>query len=430
MKNIFAAILIIFVLGGCSWKKEEKKVENSLIPLKLIGKNDLEYLGAFRLPDGTSDTKTWEWGGTSMTYFPEGDPEGQSDGYPGSIYGAGHAWEHQVSEISIPVPIISNSKNPLELNTATTLRQFTDILNVSDLEIPRTGLQYLPLQKNQNGGKVYFCIGEHMQEGEKRGSHGMFNPDLSNPEKKGLWRIDNLLNYVTTDYMFEIPKNWADKYVGGKYLATGRFRDGGQGAMGPSLIAIAPWENGSTPANNAVLDAKTLLLYENVYLDKPHIMNEYHHSDEWSGGLWLTKGDKAAVLFIGTKGIGECWYGFSNGVKWEEPYPDVPEYPHDDRGWWSTEFRAYFIFYDPDDFASVSNGEMKSYEPQPYLMLDMGENIFNGNFKTYETDHGNEQVQRKYRFGGCSFDRGNGIIYVFELFADGDKPLVHIWKIK
>ena len=94
------------------------------------------------------------------------------------------------------------------------------------------------------------------------------------------------------------------------------------------------------------------------------------------------------------------------------------------------EWRAYFIFYDPSDLAKVAKGEMESYEPQPYLMLDMGEYLFNGNFKNYETDHGDEQVQRKYRFGGCSFDREHGILYVFELFADGDKPLVHAWKIK
>ena len=61
-----------------------------LIPLVLLASiqeevdhhiqpEDLIYVGAFKLPD---------------------------DGYPGSIFATGHAWEHQVSEISIRVWIV------------------------------------------------------------------------------------------------------------------------------------------------------------------------------------------------------------------------------------------------------------------------------------------------------------------------------------
>ena len=430
MKKFILIFLSLVLLFSCTKDDGSNNDDSGSIPTGIIGESDLEYLGAFRLPDGISDTKSWEWGGTSMTYFPGGDPDGPNDGYQGSIFGGGHEWEHQIAEVDIPVPVISQSKNLSDLNRATFIQSFRDILNVGNLEMPRTGIQYLSAQTGQSEGKIYFCIGEHMQEHEKRASHGMFDVNLSNPNKRGLWRVDDFLNYVTTDYMFEIPKNWADEYIGGKCLATGRFRDGGQGGMGPSLIAIAPWENGNTPENNATIDARSLLLYQNVYVDNPKTMKDYHHSDEWSGGLWLTKGEKAAVVFIGTKGIGDCWYGFSNGVRWEEPYPNVPDYPHDDRGWWSTGFRAYFIFYDPADLIAVSKGEKASYEPQPYLTIDIGKYLFNGDYKTYETDHGDEQVQRKYRLGGCSFDRERGIMYVFELFADEDRPLIHAWKIK
>lgn len=426
-KFIYLPVLIL-IMSGCLSNTENNKNPGD-IPSGLVRKSDLKYMGAFRLPDGTSETKTWAWGGTNMTYFPQGDSNGEPDGYPGSIFGAGHAWEHQISEITIPVPVISSGKNAAELNRAEILQGFSDVLDVGDLEIPRTGIQYLPAYGSQSEGKLYFSIGQHNQEGEKRASHGMMNTKLSDPEKGGLWRVGDLLNYVTNDYMFEIPGNWADKSAGGKYLATGRFRDGGQGGMGPSLIAIAPWENGPIPANS-VIDPKPLLLYENVYLGSPRIMNDYHHSDEWSGGAWVNSGDKAAVIFVGTKGTGNCWYGFSNGVVWEEPYPDVPDYPYDDRGWWSTGFEARFLFYNPDDLRVVAEGEMEPCEPQSYESADMGEYLFNGDLKTYSTGEGDVSVQRKYRFGGCSFDRINSIIYVIELFADGDKPVIHAWKIK
>jgi len=52
----------------------------------LIQPSDLVYKGAFRLPEG-SNGSNWEWSGGGMTYYPEGDPTGPSDGYPGSIFG-------------------------------------------------------------------------------------------------------------------------------------------------------------------------------------------------------------------------------------------------------------------------------------------------------------------------------------------------------
>ena len=84
---------------------------------------DLEYKGAFRLPDGPEEI-AWEWSGEGMTYYPKGDPEGPDDGYPGSIFGIGHDWNKYVSEISIPVPVISAAKNVDDLNRAEALQEF------------------------------------------------------------------------------------------------------------------------------------------------------------------------------------------------------------------------------------------------------------------------------------------------------------------
>jgi hypothetical protein len=38
--------------------------------------------------------------------------------------------------------------------------------------------------------------------------------------------------------------------------------------------------------------------------------------------------------------------------------------------------------------------------------------------------------QRRYRIGDVSFDRQNGILYVLERFADGAKPVIHVWQLK
>jgi hypothetical protein len=390
----------------------------SNLPAELIHPDDLVYQGVFRLPDGP-DEYGWYWGGAAMTYYPGGDPSGPADGTPGSIFGTGHDWHQYVSEISIPAPVISPAKNLEELNTATTLQEFQDIQGglFGEFEIPRVGLEYLPPQGDQTSGKLYFAWTQHMDEGGTDPTHGWSELDLSSPQTAGAWRLGDYWTYVTTDYLFEIPRDWADAYTPGMYLATGRFRDGGQGTQGPSLLAYGPWNQGNPPAPGSALDATPLLFYGSVYEEGSPTLDNYHHSDEWSGGAWLTAGDKAAVIFVGTKGIGECWYGCTDGTVWEPPYPD--DCPDHNRGWWSTSFEGQIIFYDPAELGAVARGEMEAWEPQPYAVLSIDDLLYHV-----------EPGMQLFHVGAASFDRERGMLYVFEPFADGDKPLVHVWHVE
>ena len=91
---------------------------------EVLTPDNVEYLGAFRLPEASGGSN-WEYSGQGLTYYPDGDPDGPDDGFPGSLFGFGHDHHVQVSEISIPAPVIS--KNPDDLNTAVTLQPFADI---------------------------------------------------------------------------------------------------------------------------------------------------------------------------------------------------------------------------------------------------------------------------------------------------------------
>jgi len=263
---VYCFLTITMLLSACSSPasmdlhsdnamETEQVIPKSQAPLppsnpdKLIWPEDLEYLGAFRLPDGPPEIG-WEWSGSAMTYYPQGDSEGPNDEFPGSIFGTGHEWNQYVSEISIPAPLISASKDPNELPTATTLQPFMDIrAGLYDyMEIPRVGLAYIPPRDSKSSGKLCFAWAQHMGEGETNPSHGWSELDLSNPQSQGLWQIGEYWNFVTGDYMFTIPNEWADAYTGGMSLVTGRFRDGGQGTLGPSLLAISPWSEGDPPA--------------------------------------------------------------------------------------------------------------------------------------------------------------------------------------
>ncbi len=349
-----------------------------------------------------------------MAYYPTGDPDGPADGYPGSIFGVGHDHTQYVSEISIPVPVDSTGKDVSDLDTAETLQDFHDIRGglFGYMEMPRVGLAYLPPQGEQTTGKLYFAWTPHLDEGATNPSHGWCELNLSDPQPDGIWRIGDYWNYVTGDYLFAIPQAWADSYTPGQYLATGRFRDGGQGAEGPSLFAYGPWNEGNPPISGTVLSATPLLLYGDAYEENPPTMNDYHHSDEWAGGAWLTAGDRSAVIFVGTKGQGDCWYGCADGTD-ESPWP-----PDCDRGWWSSTFVGQILFYDPADLAAVAGEEMETWEPQPYATLEIDKYLYHV-----------ESTQQKYHLGAASFDRTRGLLYVFELLADGDKPLVHVWRV-
>ncbi len=386
-----------------------------------IQPSDLVYRGAFRLPDspGTPDNVGWEWGGSAMAYYPAGDSAGDADGYPGSLFGAGHNQTQHLSEISIPVPIISTAKDVNELNTAVSLQPFTDIrgslYDHLDWEIPRVGLAYLPRQGGQTSAKLYFSWAMHApgNDQDSGATHGWCELDLSAPQTTGIWRVGGLTKYVTSDYLFDIPQIWADTYAPGQYLATGRYRDGGQGAEGPALFAIGPWNDGNPPPADSTIAATPRLLYDNVLAPNPRTMDSYHHSDEWSGGAWLTAGDKTAVIFVGTKGQGDNWYGCADGT-------DEPPWPDDcNRGWWSTSFVGQIIFYDPADLAAVAQGNMETWEPQPYAVLDIDPYLYHI-----------QSSQQWFHVGAVSFDRGNGLLYLFEPFADEDKPLVHVWYIE
>lgn len=432
----------------------------------LVQPGDLTYLGAFRLPGGEEPPQTFAYGGNGMTFRPGGDPD-SADAAPGSLFITGHdrlAYGtlpdgSQVAEVSIPAPV--NSRNLEDLPVATFLQEFHDVTAgyFAHLEeIPKIGLQYL--DHPDTGPLIHLCWGQHLQPPDEA-SHAWFDPDLDQPNFQGVWFIGDQDLYSTNGYLFDIPIAWAEAHVAGRPLATGRMRDGGQGGMGPALFAYRPWESSGTPPPSGTrLSEVPLLRYESVY-DTDQIvrtMEGYQHSDEWEGGAWITTpSGRTAVLFAGTKGTGtKYWYGYI--------HPDGPDLPCVDtevtdfatcrladgspcpaedlagccdeaagtcvsgRGWWSTRFDAQLILYNPADLARVATGEIEPWEPQPYATVDIDEHLY---LAPPAWDEGvvGWGDQRRYRIGAAAYDRGSSRLYVLELFADGGKPVVHVWQV-
>lgn len=409
----------------------------TFIHAKLLYPKNLVYKGAFKIhSEEETSPYTYSYGGQALAFYPQGDPN-ETDNYSGSLYITSHDQFQYISEITIPKPV--NSKNLNNLNSAETLQNFTDIKDnlFGELELPTVGLTYLAKQKNQTSGKIYYTWGQHMQESQRNPSHGFFNLNLSNPQVKGPWKMAKQDNYLTTRYLFNIPKSWAKKYTPGKRLVTGRFRDGGQGAQGPSLFAYSlnqPLKTESSIKNT------TLLKYQSVYENQSDTqapkqcklcplsagvsqdegrLNNYKNSDHWSGGAWLTTKHKSAVIFVGYKGIGKTWYGFYNGTVW----PNNPPYPEEgpgERGWWSENFQAQILFYKAKDLAKVAQKKIESFKPQPYAIKKIESKMF----FTPTTEF--------RRLGGIAYDRKHNRLYITEFRGNQNNqtPIFHVYKIK
>jgi hypothetical protein len=432
---------------------------------ELIQPTDLEYLGAFRLPEGGERPRTFAYGGNAMTLNPNGDPSGPNDSFPGSLFITGHDRMPygelpdggQVAEVSIPEPV--SSRSLADLNRAEFLQDFHDVAagHFTQMEeIPRIGLLYL--DNPATGPKIHIAYGQHFEPEPTAPTHAWFSPDLSTPDFQGEWFIGDRSFYSVNDYLLEIPAAWADAHAQGRYVGTGRFRSGGWSGMGPALFAYRPWadESGAPAPSGSHLEETTLLLYENSMNTESieRSLSGYQHPDDWAGGAWVTSASgKSALLFAGTKSNGtKYWYGWINPAGPEQPCIEtelIGQFPlcrladgspcppedlsgcagHNDyRGWWSTHFDAEFIFYDPADLARVAAGETASWEPQPYAVLDIDEHLFL-NPSGVEQEMIGTGDQRRYRIGDVAYDRQNGLLYVLELFADEASPVVHVWRI-
>jgi len=377
--------------------------------------DDLEYMGAFRLPRDTPGD-TWEWSGAAggLTYRSNGDPRGKVDAFPGSLFATGHAWRMQVAEISIPAPEFPRDRTAGSLPIAETIQSFHAVpgrlTDVERMEILRAGLEYVPGGVAGTADRLFFCWAEHFQDDGP--SHGSCDPDLSVSDTAGPWWVDRIDIYAVNDYLFSIPEQWSIRYLPGCYLAAGRFRDGGWSGQGPSLIALNPGDTDYPPAAGAQLENLPLILYDSSEGagDSAQTMAGYHHSDEWTGGAWIDSQSYRAVVFVGTKGRGNCWYGDRDG-----PCLDC----RGERGWWSDRFEGGILFYDPDDLAAVARGEAAPHDPQPYAFMVVDEVLLHV-FSTQQWHH----------LGPCAWDPRRGILYVSEPMADNARSIIHAWKIR
>jgi hypothetical protein len=387
-------------------------------PSDLLQPSDLIYKGAFAYPTGDP----WAYSGHALAYYPDGDSTGPADGYPGSLFAAGHAHHDLVGEMSIPEPVISDDF--ADLPRATVLWPLTDITggwkdNCTYAEgcIYREvdGLEYLP-----HIDRIVWNLRDwYNTSGHDQDSLGWSSLDMSGPQ--GVWHIgerpsqmDVFHNAKTCNYLFTAPASFADEYLEGKRLFAGNHREAGAfgGSQGPTLYALAPWEDGNPPGSGQELDALPLLYYPEIYpecLDDPETCHfpGYRAKDAWGGGAWVQTEQKTGVLLVGRKGLGDNCYGTSDQCGGDacDPYRGYHAYPYEPQ----------MLFYDPEDLREVATGIQQPWEVVPYTVYSPGTEVMDRACSI---------------LGAAAYDQQRGLLYVTEQEAGPwGESVVHVWQV-
>lgn len=398
----------------------------------LISPQGIEYLGAVKLPE------IFSYGGDGLAYNPNGDGgvtgPGSSDGYSGSLFitDINIPERGYVAEVSLPAPVISATKNLDEINEVQILQGPVNIrpdnINSWDyVDVWLTGLEYVEEENRlYNSWAIYYDV-----IGDKTASLSCVDANNLGGTKYGAWYfgsannaqlpIDTYLN----DYLFQVPQYWADANLNGRSLISGRYREGGLSGLGPTFYAVNAVGN-NIPSPNTELPFSTLLQYGAVEgtdnYNYPNSMTNYNHADWWKDADWISVESQSSIALIGNKALGNNWYGY-NGENmrhdWiiaDQPYPEFYLTDPIGKGWKSDTKIPMIALYDPEDLALVANGNKNSFEPQPYSVIRLNENIFWSQ---------NKQIN------SSEYDHHNNILFITEFDAPSDgRLLIHLFKMK
>jgi hypothetical protein len=350
----------------------------------LLYRSNLQYVGAFRVPDGQFGPLqygTFEYGGTALAFNSANN----------SLYVVGHVYGQDVAQISIPA--IVNSSNLNNLNTATVLQPFADVLGklpsdpLTNQYVGTVTIGGLMVQNGHLYGSVYGAY-------DTTGSPGVFF-DLNSTNLASATAKSFTLggDGTANGYMFPIPPEW-QAALGASYLAgQADISIVRRTSSGPAAYGFDPTQGSSSqltgflyyPVNNP------LGAYEGP-------ANPLQSGTSQIGGAVFVPGT-SSVLFFGTTGIN--YEGYGEPGDYGDPN-HTSKGPHSLNGQYAFQVWAY----NANDLVAVKQGLMQPWQVQPYDVW---------NFTLPNANAGNS-------IGGVAFDPGTGRLYVSVVGADTQQP--------
>ena len=421
---------------------------------KLLQESDFEYLGAFRVPKTDMGGPLYQglsFGGHAIAY----------NQINNSLFIVGHGHSQLTAEINIPE--IIKSDNIENLKTSTVIQNLADITNGHRDKITADGNKDIGngasmggmmtwKYKRKDGTEENWLIGSvcAYYDGDYEAVKSHFATSLklssSSPQFSGMLELGTKPSPVPQagfigGYMTPIPGKWQDS-LGGKALSgMSGLPIISRTSLGPAAFSFYPDElvEKKSPAK-----ATALLYYP---LEHPTIgdygspgtletSGRLYNMGTFQTGVIFPTGTQS-IIFTGQYGLGEACYGQGTNKIEEASMPNYCYDPSDQsKGVHTYPYAIYAWAYDAEDLARVKAGGR--------IVDNPSENLVDGITKT-STENYKPWHIRPYAHwaiklpfadntsgfkGASAYDEESKRMYLVQLFADGDRPIIHVFQIK
>ena len=154
-----------------------------------------------------------------------------------------------------------------------------------------------------------------------------------------------------------------------------------------------------------------------VWYSEQQPVARHHPSDRWTGGAWLTLGNKQAVVVVGRKALGEFYYGEAR-----------PQDCNQDKGYHGPPYEVEMLFYSPASLIHAAKGALPAQGLSPWMRWDcLSEG---GGLNQYMFDTCGKHV------GGLAYDRHRNLLYLVQVDAGTTSdneyeplPVIHVFRI-
>jgi hypothetical protein len=437
---------------------EPLSMDDFSVPFNALEPEDFAYLGAFRLPDD------FAWGALGLDYYPAGDGgagslfvtgfQGLLDGSYEPCYEGSQGCNGYFGEVAIPSP--AQGGNWEDLPTASFIQEMAVfdgglVQTVHEAYSFVSDIAYVPQQGSQSGDKLYGSLNEWYPEG----SFGddsfptVWFSDLDGSNAQGVFHVGPdeppYHGIKMGSYLFSVPQDYADMYLGGRTLVTGRARGTSPpgspgldaegaiagGSQGPTLIAFRAWDS-DNPSGD--LDAVPMLYYRVKYpgCAGPDIgvggvatncdFPGFSMCDDWTGAAFIQSGERATIGIVGLKGATNCYYcgdPVDDSECGVDPLPGECDITcNEERGYHCGPYRRQILLYDIQALGYAALGQIDPWSIRPYAVWEPEELFLSS--------------PCCYNMGGMAFDLDGGRLFITERgLGEGEMnaAVVHVWQV-
>lgn len=358
----------------------------------LVQQQNLVYQGAFRVPQGTDENNTFNYGGTALAYNPANN----------SIFMVGHDWNQRTAEIKIPELV--NSTSIGNLRTGTLVQGFADAtggrlsqINPGDPNSKKIGGQLV-----YDGKLIVTGYSFYDGAGTQRSTHFSRPLSLSGGQAEGPYKLNGPDVHWVSGYMATVPPEWQASLGGPALVGNCCLAIAAVQSNGPSVSVFDP----NTIASGS---AKVLVGYPLGQQLGPGeaTQNPLYNLTTKIRGVVFPNGTRS-VLFFGRHGVGPYCYGTG---------PDCNDPADESKGTHAYPYKYQVWAYDANDLLAVKNGSKSPQSVAPYATWLLSLPFGSG---------GGQSL-----LGGAAYDAVNSLIYVSQQCSDTNcAPVIHAFKVQ